>query len=130
MNTHAWPLVALAALTLAVGCRSVTPQVVTGHVRIQAGSNVVDISQPKDTRIQGLEFDPSTGLLVLKGYESTANAAAITAAESEAKARTDMMTAMMGMIQSMAVMAAKAAAPVPMPSPAVVTPTAPANPSK
>lgn len=127
MNTHAWPLVALAALILAVGCRSVTPQVVTGHVRIQSGSNVVDISQPKDTRIAGMEFDPSTGMLVLKGYESTANAAAITAAESEAKARTDMMTAMMGMIQSMAVLAAKASSPVPIPLPAVVTPPASSN---
>lgn len=130
MNTHAWPLVALSALILAVGCRSVTPQVVTGHVRIQAGSNVVDISQPKDTRIAGLEFEPATGLLVLKGYESTANAAAITAAESEAKARTDMMTAMMGMIQSMAVLAAKTAAPVPLPASAVVTPPAGSNASK
>lgn len=84
------PSVLIAAVVLGTGCTSVR-KLVTADVTIQYGTNLVRVSQPKDTTIKELTLSPAGGL-TLKGYTSTANAGAIAAAEAQSQ----MVTAVFG----------------------------------
>lgn len=68
------------------GCASAS-RVTTAGITLQAGTNRVVVTQPKDTIIGRLEFDPATGRLVVIDYQSTANAGAIEAARAQAAAQ-------------------------------------------
>lgn len=82
-----WLLAVLACVAAAVtGCAGMGG-LVTARVRIQSGTNVVEIRQPKDTTIDSLTFDPVRGVLRLEGYASAANAEAIAAARAQAEAQ-------------------------------------------
>lgn len=86
------------ALVFLVGCASPS-KVVTADISFRCGTNTVTVSQPKDTVIGSLEFDPSTGKLVLRDYSSTANAAAIKAVEAQAAAQALVATGAMETIR-------------------------------
>lgn len=93
------PILVLWALAVAcafaalftTGCAH-TGGLVTAKVRIQAGTNVVEIRQPKDTTIDRLTFDPVHGTLKLEGYASAGNAAAIATARAQAEAQERLAT--------------------------------------
>lgn len=72
----------LGAILIGTGCASPS-KAVTADIRLQFGTNVVTVSQPKDTVIEALEFEPETGRLTLRGYQSTASAAALAAMEAQ-----------------------------------------------
>lgn len=84
-------ILAMALLACAVGgCRVPVPKDVTrSTLRIQDGTNLIEISHPKDTMIDELDLDPATKTLRVRGYKSMANAAAVdaTRAQAEANAR-------------------------------------------
>lgn len=86
-------LLALAALL--VGCASPS-RVVRSHITISAGTNSVTVEQPKDTVIKHMEYDPATGKLVMTGYSSTANAAALAATEAQIQAQAQAGQAALG----------------------------------
>lgn len=81
-------LVFIVTVLLLSGCASVAP-VVTAQVEIRSGTNSVVVSQPKDTTIEELEWDPKSGHLVLRGYRSSSKVEAIAAAEASAKAQAE-----------------------------------------
>ena len=78
--------VALALLVLAASGCSTTRNVTQAKITLRAGTNTVEITQPKDTTVGRLEFDPATGKLVLERYASTVNAGAVEAARAESEA--------------------------------------------
>lgn len=96
MKTPSIVLVSIAAII--AGCSSPS-KVVTADIQFRCGTNVVTVSQPKDTVIGSLEFDPRTGKLVLRDYSSTANAAAIKAVEAQAAAQALVATGAMDTIR-------------------------------
>ena len=91
-------LLLLASICLMAGCASPS-KVVTADIQFRCGTNVVTVSQPKDTVIGSMEFDPTTGRLILKDYSSTANAAAIKAVEAQAAAQALVATGAMETIR-------------------------------
>lgn len=122
----------LGLLVLAIlggGCAS-AGKAVTANIRLQCGTNSVTVSQPKDTIIERLEFDPTTGRLVLYGYQSTANAAAVEAMRAQAEMQRQTMAQGIRMIESLAERAAQSQgvpiAPRSAPAPAAPVLTAPA----
>lgn len=88
-------LVVGAGLVLLVvagtGCASAS-RVTTAGITLQAGTNRVVVTQPKDTIIGRLEFDPATGRLVVIDYQSTANAGAVESARAQAAAQAQVAT--------------------------------------
>jgi hypothetical protein len=109
----------LGVLLFSNGCASAS-KVVTADIRLQCGTNVVTVSQPKDTVIDSLEFEPATGRLVLRGYQSTASAAAVESARAQAAIQGQVITAGLAAIESLAARAAQSQG-IPMaPPPATV----------
>lgn len=99
----------LGLLVIAIfggGCAS-AGKAVTANIRLQCGTNSVTVSQPKDTIIERLEFDPTTGRLILYGYQSTANAAAVEAMRAQAEMQRQTMAQGIAMIQNLGAMAAQ-----------------------
>lgn len=91
---------------LGSGCASAS-KVATAQIRLQCGTNFVTVSQPKDTIIDRMEFDPVTGRLSLYGYQSTANAAAVEANRAQAEAQRQIMGQGFLMLESLAARAAQ-----------------------
>lgn len=77
------PAFSLFVTLIVAGCRAPVRDVVRSEVTIQMGTNIVRIEQPKDTTVERLQWNG----LVLEGYTSTANAAAISAAKAQAEAQ-------------------------------------------
>ena len=96
----------LGVLMLGNGCAS-PAKVVTADIRLQCGTNVVTVIQPKDTVIDSLEFEPATGKLILRGYQSTASAAAVESARAQAAMQGQVISAGLGVIESLAARAAQ-----------------------
>ena len=96
----------LAGLTLAAGCAG--PKDVTqAKLQFQHGTNLVTITQPKDTVIDGLEFDPVTGRVKMVGYRSTANEGAIEASKLQLQSQWATMQQFFTFLQMMGVAAGK-----------------------
>jgi len=78
----------VAGVVMLAGCAS-PRQVVNAKLRGQIGTNTLfEIEQPKDTVFKDLEYrDPTGASLVIKGYSSTGNAAAIAATEAQIQAQ-------------------------------------------
>lgn len=91
----------LGVILLGTGCAS-PARVVTADIRLQCGTNVVTVTQPKDTVIDSLEFEPATGRLILHGYQSTASAAAVEATRAQAAVQGQVINASLGVIESLA----------------------------
>lgn len=72
------------------GCASRTASLVTADLVFRHGTNEVRITQPKDVSFDDLMVSPSDGTVRIKKYRSTANEAAITAAEKQAEAQAAM----------------------------------------
>lgn len=90
--TKSAPIALLIALGFTAGCT--TPRDVTNaRIRIMVGTNeVLSIDQPKDTTIAKAEYRrPDGSVVVLEGYQSTANAAAVAAVEALNKAQAQVM---------------------------------------
>ncbi len=83
----------LLAFVLA-GCAGVRG-LVTAKVRIASGTNVVEITQPKDTTIERLRWNG----LELDGYASSGNAAAIATARAQAEAQARVLTGSLDLAQ-------------------------------
>lgn len=82
--SHLPRVVCSAVVCLLVsGCAS-QKDVTQAKLRFTFGTNEVSVTQPKDTVIDHLEFNPVTGKVSLDGYHSTANAGAIEAAKAQA----------------------------------------------
>ncbi len=96
----------LVVAILGGGCAS-AGKAVTANIRLQCGTNSVTVSQPKDTIIDRMEFDPATGRLILYGYQSTANAAAVEAMRAQAEMQRQTMAQGLAMIQNLGAMAAQ-----------------------
>jgi hypothetical protein len=96
----------LIGLLIFVGCSSPS-RVTKAEIKIQCGSNVVSVAQPKDTIIDRMEFDPKSGKLVLYGYQSTANAAAIEASRAQSQMQADVTKYGLAVIQALAERAAE-----------------------
>lgn len=118
-------LLLCVAAAVVAGCRGVE-RTVTAHVEIVSGTNRVTVRQPKDTTIDRLEYDPATGMVVLRGYASSGNAAAIAAARAQAEAQAAAVGSMVRAFELGAAAAAKSqgipvsvADPPPVRSPAV-----------
>jgi len=79
----------LAVLT---GCAS-PKEVTNARIRVVAGTNeVLSIDQPKDTTIARAEYRrPDGSAVIIEGYQSTANAAAVAAVESMNKMQGQIM---------------------------------------
>lgn len=101
-------IVILAALAfLGDGCAS-PRRAATAHVTISSGTNSVEITQPKDTTIKRLEWDPRTGKLVMEEYASAANAAVVAGETEKVKAQAATFDRAIAFGQSMGTLAARA----------------------
>lgn len=91
---------------VAAGCAG--PKDVTqAKLQFQHGTNLVTITQPKDTVIDGLEFDPVTGRIRMTGYRSTANEGAIEASKLQLQSQWATMQQFFTFLQMMGVAAGK-----------------------
>lgn len=91
---------------VAAGCAG--PKDVTqAKLQFQHGTNLVTITQPKDTVIDGLEFDPVTGKIRLTGYRSTANEGAIEASKLQLQSQWATMQQFFTFLQMVGVAAGK-----------------------
>lgn len=81
-----------ALLVLFAGCAS-PKEVTNARIRVVAGTNeVLSIDQPKDTTIARAEYRrPDGSMIVIEGYQSTANAAAVAAVEAMNKMQGQVM---------------------------------------
>ncbi len=79
-------------LAVVTGCAS-PKEVTNARIRVVAGTNeVLSIDQPKDTTISRAEYRrPDGSVIVIEGYQSTANAAAVAAVESMNKMQGQVM---------------------------------------
>lgn len=73
----------LLPLLAVLGCAS-QKDVTQAKLRFAFGTNEVAVTQPKDTVIDHLEFNPVTGKISMDGYHSSANAGAVEAAKAQA----------------------------------------------
>lgn len=80
-------LFAVFAAALFIGCASRTSSLVTADIVFRHGTNEVRITQPKDVSFDDLMVSPSDGTVRIKKYRSTANEAALIAAEKQAEAQ-------------------------------------------
>lgn len=103
-------LVAIAItvlLAVVTGCAS-PRKAATAHVTIASGTNSVEITQPKDTTIKRLEWDPRTGKIVMEEYASAANAAVVAGETAKAQAQSATFDRAIAFGQSMGMLAARA----------------------
>ncbi len=105
-------IIALIAIVAIAGCAS-PKDVTTAKLRFSAGTNeIFSIDQPKDTMFTRAEYrKPDGTTLIIEGYQSTGNAAAIEAVRSQAKAQADVSIRAMELIKDAAMKAAPAAGP-------------------
>ena len=70
-------------LAVVTGCAS-PKEVTNARIRVVAGTNeVLTIDRPKDTTIARAEYRrPDGSVIVIEGYQSTANAAAVAAVDA------------------------------------------------
>lgn len=94
-------------LAVVSGCAS-PRRSATAHVTISSGTNSVEITQPKDTTIKRLEWDPRTGKIVMEEYASAANAAVVAGETEKAKAQAATFDRAIAFGQSMGTLAARA----------------------
>lgn len=92
------------------GCAS-PKEVTTAKLRFFAGTNeVFTIDQPKDTTLTRAEYrKPDGTTLIIEGYQSTGNAAAIEAVKAQSQAQTQVAIHAMEMVRDAAISAAPAA---------------------
>ena len=120
LSTVTMAMLVAALVSLLTGCAGVR-RLVTARVEIESGTNVVRVVQPKDTTIERLEFNPAKGTLVLQGYASSGNAAAIAAARAQSEAQAAMFGRLVEFTGQLSVLAARVyGVPVPA-APAVAT---------
>lgn len=93
------PAILLSILIAGLGCNAVG-RVVTARVEIRAGTNRVVVTQPKDTLIGELTYDPARGVLVLRDYKSSSKVEAIEAARLAAEAQARSAQAIAGAFDS------------------------------
>lgn len=94
-------LAALGLVTLlATGCQTGTKTLVTTEIKFKIGTNELSVVNPKDTSWEDLMVSPGDGTVRIKKYRSSANEAAIAAAEREAEARIEMFRGMKEQFQS------------------------------
>ena len=93
------PAILLSILVAGLGCNAVG-RVVTARVEIRAGTNRVVVTQPKDTLIGELSYDPARGVLVLRDYKSSSKVEAIEAARLAAEAQSRSVQAIAGAFDS------------------------------
>ena len=123
LSTVTMAMLVAALVSLLTGCAGVR-RLVTARVEIQSGTNVVRVIQPKDTTIERLEFNPSKGALVLQGYASAGNAAAIAAARAQSEAQAALFGRLIEFTGQLSVLAARAyGVPVPAAPPIATTST-------
>jgi len=84
-------LLALASILVCAGCAR-TKELTTSKVRIQIGTNLIEITQPKDTVFKKLIADPIKGTLTIEGYASSANVHAIESAATQAESQAMMFS--------------------------------------
>lgn len=102
----------------AAGCRSPRAEdVVRSTLHFQSGTNVIDVSHPKDTKIRRLRYSPTTQEVEVEGYESMANAAAVEATVKQAESQARIVESAMGFGRDLLARGAAAyGLPVPQPS--------------
>lgn len=79
----------IVASLIAVGCAG-TNRTITAEVVMRHGTNEIRILQPKDTSFKDFMIAPD-GTIRIKDYRSTANEAAIAAAERDAEFKNQML---------------------------------------
>lgn len=87
-------LTAIGLLLLITGCRTGTQKLVTTEIRFKFGTNELSVSNPKDTSWEDLMVSPIDGTVRIKKYRSSANEAAIAAAEKQAETQIQMINAL------------------------------------
>jgi hypothetical protein len=108
-------VIALPVMLLMSGCFSTVTETVRTEFRVNPETGMEMVS-PKDVTIKSADFDPETGTLKIRGYQSAANAAAIAQAGAAEKARSETMQYM---FQMMAMMRANEAPSTPPPQPSI-----------
>ncbi len=113
MKTNIQTILILAATIVASGCKTPAPQdVVKSSVAFDFvganGTNTLRIEQPKDTTWDHLEATDASGRkLVIDGYRSSANAAAMAATEASEKSRAESTKAAFEALTKLGELAAK-----------------------
>lgn len=72
---------------LQTGCASKTDELVTTRIDVVRGKNRFSLVNPKDTEFDKAEIPTPEGPVIVTGYRSRANAAAIEAARIQAQAQ-------------------------------------------
>jgi len=122
-------LAALGLVTLlATGCATSARKLVTTEIRFKVGTNELSVVNPKDTSWEDLMVNPGDGTVRIKKYRSTANEAAISAAERQAESQMQMFNAMKEQFERGAEIAARMyGIPIPPKSAPTVLTNAPAK---
>lgn len=82
-------ILSIIAIASLVGCAG-TNRTITAEVVMRHGTNEIRILQPKDTSFKDFMIAPD-GTIRIKDYRSTANEAAIAAAERDAEFKNQML---------------------------------------
>lgn len=90
--------IAVLALVLA-GCAQ-PKELTTTKIRFQLGTNVIEITQPKDTTFGRLYADPQKGVLEVEDYKSSANVHAMATAEAQTQAQAQMFAQSMEFLRT------------------------------
>lgn len=91
MKLFALSIIAILAL---IGCASRTEKLVTSDIILRHGTNEIIIKNPKDVSFDDAMINPVDGTFRIRKYRSTANEAAIAAAERQAEAQIMMLQGM------------------------------------
>lgn len=83
-------LMVAAVAPLLVGCATKTDELVTTRIDVVRGKNRFSIVNPKDTEFDKAEIPTPEGPVIVTGYKSRANAAAIESARIQAQAQMQM----------------------------------------
>lgn len=115
-------IIALVFLCVAaVGCQSVS-KVTTTEIKFRVGTNELTVSNPKDTSWEDLMISPNDGVVRIKKYRSSANEAAISAAERQAEAQVQMFNGLKEQFERGAEIAARMyGVPIPPRQPVAVS---------
>lgn len=87
-------IVAVFAMLVFTGCQMGAKNLVTTEIKFRIGTNELSVVNPKDTSWDDLMVSPSDGTVRIKKYRSSANEAAIAAAERQAEAQVQMFQSM------------------------------------
>lgn len=94
-------------LAVLVGCAS-PRRAATARISISSGTNSVEITQPKDTAVKRLRWEPGTGFFEIEDYASAANAGVIAAESAHAQAQAATFDRAIEFGRSMGFLAARA----------------------